>query len=922
MQTFLSKVTQQFLEENIDLSNHIFILPNIRAGIFLKTEFIKQQTKTAFLPHIISIEEFISNISNFSTLDNLSQIFDLYTAYLKLNSKNEIEPFESFSKWAFLLLQDFNEIDKNLINADEVFEYLIDAKRIDKLFLSENKESEITQNYFNFIEKIVLYYHAFNKILKDKKVGYQGLLYREAVNNLSNFIKNSKTQKYIFVGFNALNKAEELIINELLNNNIAEIYWDSDKYYLNKNTVAGRFLKTYKNNWKYYNNNDYNWVFDHLNDPKKIELVGTSKNIGQIKYIGEILNNLEDKNNNYQNTAIVLADEKLLPILLNSLPHQVNNVNITMGYNLKNIALASLFDLLLKLHLNNKKIQQKNKFFFNDFINFINLPFLNSIIDQALLNEKINFLVKNNTVIIDYNQIIEILDQTKINGININFLFDNWDKNIYEILNYIIEFIDILKSNKNLNYLEKEYLFRFNNIFQQLKYLNNEFGFINNLKSFYHFYLQILQNETLSFRGEPLQGLQIMGMLESRVLDFENIIITSVNEGFIPSGKKQNSFIPYDIKTHFKIPTYKEKDAIYSYHFYRLIQRAKKIFLLYNTQNDDFGSGEQSRFITQLEIAKETNALPNLNISKLIINPIVSTNFIELKQIVKTDTIIEKLKVLAIRGFSPSALTSYIRNPMDFYKKRILKIKDLDEVEESVAYNTFGTIIHNTLENLYKPYKGKILSQSDLKTIRSLVNKEVKSQFTNFFTKESTTSGRNYLSFEIAKKYINNLLNYESDLILKGRQIKILELEKEVSHKFFIDSLGFTITLKGIIDRVDEIDGILRIVDYKTGKVAKGDLNIKDWEIISTDYKYSKSFQVLMYAFLYAKSQNIDFNNTKINSGIISFKNLKIGFMGVNNNPIETNDMDSFTQQLNNLILDIFNKDIPFTEKEIKQFKY
>ncbi len=922
MQSFLSQITQHFIKKENDLSNHTFILPNKRAGIFLKTEFIKQQSKTTFLPHIISIEEFISDISGFNAIDNLSQIFDFYTVYLRLNSEKEVEPFDSFSKWAFLLIQDFNEIDKNLIDADAIFNYLIDTKRIDKLFLSENKESEILQNYLNFIEKIVLYYHSFYKLLKEKKIGYQGLLYREAIANLPEFSKGLKNKKLVFVGFNALNKAEEIIINELLNNNLAEIFWDSDQFYLNKNTITGKFINTYKNTWNYYNINDFKWVFDDLNKSKELNIIGASKNISQIKYVGEILNNLEDKKNKYQNTAIVLADEKLLPILLNSLPKEVKNVNITMGYNLKNIALASLFDLLFKLHLNNKKLQQKSKFFFNDFVNFINLPFFNSILDQQIFNEKINVFIKNNNVLIDSKEITEILDHTTFNGINIDFLFNYWNKNTDEIINNLIELIEILKNNNNLNHLEKEYLYRFNNIFQQLINLNKDSGFINNLKVLYHFYQHILQNESLSFRGEPLQGLQIMGMLESRVLDFKNIIIVSVNEGILPLAKKENSFIPFDIKIKFNLPTYKEKDAIYAYHFYRLMQRAKNIYLLYNTQNDDFGSGEQSRFITQLEIAKETKALPNLNIKKQIINSNVVSDFVELQEIIKTDTIIEKLKDLAINGLSPSSLTSYIRDPLDFYKKRVLNIRDLDEVENSVAYNTFGSIIHNTLENLYKTYKGKILTVNDIKTMRSLVNHEVRSQFTVFFTKENITYGRNYLSLEVAKKYINNLLNYELDLISKGKQIKILELEKKVTLEYHIDSLNFPITLKGYIDRIDEVDGVLRIVDYKTGKVLSGDLKITDWENISKDFKYSKSFQVLMYAFIYAKSQNIDFEKTNVTSGVISFKNLKAGFLSVNNKPIKTDETDNFLQQLDNLILEIFDKNIPFVEKEIKQFKY
>jgi hypothetical protein len=392
-----------------------------------------------------------------------------------------------------------------------------------------------------------------------------------------------------------------------------------------------------------------------------------------------------------------------------------------------------------------------------------------------------------------------------------------------------------------------------------------------------------------------------------------------MNEGFLPSGKSNNSFIPFDVKREVGLPTYHEKDAIFSYHFFHLIQRAKTIYILYNTETDDFGSGEQSRFITQLEILQ--NKLPNHTLNKIIVSPNVINDTLEIKLIEKSDEIVKQINEVAKKGFSPTTLTSYINNPIDFYKQKILKIKQVNEIEETVASNTLGTIIHKTLEELYIPYAGKYLLLNDIKKIKKEASKTIKKYFKFENENGDITTGKNLIIFEIAKQYIQNFLNQENKLLKDGKQLKIIALEKDIEIDLSIKGIKFPIKVKGQIDRIDELDGALRIIDYKTGSVEQRQLSVKNWELISTDYiKYSKSFQVLLYAYMYAKSNQISFDDTIIESGVISFKKLKVGFMKVNNKAISKTDIDNFEKELKILITEICNKEIPFKENENRAY--
>ena len=918
MQIFLNKVVLDVLSKYDNISEVNFILPNKRAGLFLKDEIKNSLQSTGILPRIISIEDLIREISGFEPIENTTLIFEFYRVYLKYTKSSEIDSFEIFSKWATILLQDFNEIDSNLINANEILDYITDTKRLENWDLTNN-QSTLTKNYLKFFEDIKIYYKNLAEHLITKNIGYQGLLYREANKKVVSYLLDNEEKKLIFVGFNALNKAEESIIQTILSYGSSEIYWDTDSFYFDQEHEAGKFFREYKSKWNYYKNHKFKWIENNLNSTKKIYIKGLPKNITQIKEVGEILRSLHGKEKNLMNTAIVLCNEKLLPVLLNSIPEEIESANITMGYSLQNIPVSKLFHLIFRLHLNKEKFDKKDGYYYKDFNSVINHPLLHKTwIKDANFKQVLNKLLIENKNIFITNADIELLIRNN-SRIEVLFrlIFIDWDEQVDSILQRFLLIIDCLKKDETSNYLEKEYFFRFNNVFQQLVNLNNEFGYLTNLNTLYIFYTQLLKFENLFFKGEPLKGLQIMGMLESRVLDFDNVILTSANEGFLPSQGSRDSFIPYEIKIAKNLPSYQEKDAIFAYHFYRLLQRAKNIFLLYNTETDDFGSGELSRFITQLDIAKQNYSLEKIILIKSIVIPKFNTNSSSLKEIRKSHSVISRLKELSLKGFSPSSIGLYIRNPIDFYKQKILKLKEVEEVEETIAANTFGTIIHEAMYELYYPYIGSFITKANVLVMKSKVDLVVKSQFKNHYSLNSIATGKNYLTFQIAKQFLNNFLNYETGELEKNNRIKILDLEYEVAFNYKFDGVSFPINLKGTVDRIDEVNGVLRILDYKTGAVNSRALKINDWDLLSTDYEYSKSFQVLLYAFIYAKNNNLNFEDQNIESGIISFKNLRAGFMKVNNETLSQNSMDQFLTQLNKVLTEIYNPEIPFKEKEI-----
>ncbi|MGA1225791.1 MAG: PD-(D/E)XK nuclease family protein [Tamlana sp.] len=922
MTTFIFDVLKDLKNNHVNLSEITFVLPSKRAGLFLKHQLPKVIDETIFSPKIVSIEEFVEDLSQLKTISNTELLFEFYSTYLDLTEENNRDSFESFSKWAQILLQDFNEVDRYLIPQEKIFSYLSAIREIESNHWSiDENQTDFIKNYLSFWSKLYAYYTHFRRQLLGKNSGYQGLIYREAVENIESYIENNTEKQHIFLGFNALNTAEEIIIQELLQNGLARIYWDIDTVFLN-NPIhdAALFTRKHKTQWPYFKKNPFNWVTNNYSKEKNISIYGVPKSVGQVKYVGELLNTLQKTNSSLESTAVILGDENLLIPILNSLPTSIGALNITMGFPLKSIPLASLFEGLFRVHKTTS-----NAFYYKDIINIISHQFIRPLfmvegIDFA--SKIIETIITNNLVYLNKTRLVEISNNKLTNTLDL--LFSNWNNSIEDILNNCSQLILAIKgyldNKKASNLLALEYVFRFNELFNEIKRLNSSYKHIKNISTLHSVYKELLSNNTLDFQGEPLQGLQIMGMLESRVLDFETIIITSVNEGILPSGKSNNSFIPFDVKLENQLPTYKEKDAVYTYHFYRLLQRAKNIHILYNTEADVLTGGEKSRFITQLELEKKHT------INHQIITPLVPIIKPNLNVIKKTQTLQKQIIELAKAGFSPSSLTNYIRNPIDFYNQSILKIKEHDDVEETVAANTLGTVVHNTLEDLYKPLIGENLTVETIKNLKSKIDEKVTYYFKNEYKEGDITKGKNLIIYEIAKRYVSNFLDLEISDLKAGNIIKIIAIEASNDVLIDISELDFPVRLRGKVDRVDEYNGITRIIDYKTGSVQQNQVEIVDWEDLNTDYKkHSKSIQVLSYALMMAQSKTI---HLPVEAGIISFKNLSSGFLKftkkdkagsyAKKDTLITNEtISTFGVQLKNLIIEICNPDIDFTEKEV-----
>lgn len=914
MDTFLKETAKAIIRQEQDFKTTTCVVPSERSGIYLKNYFKNElKDQVSFLPKIISIENFIKDMSGLESMDQVSLIFEFFNVYNQEFKGVNPDTFERFIGWATIVIQDFNEIDRHLVDSKELFSYVTDLQNISDWSPERETETSGIKNYMSFVEDLEMYYKKLKTVLLEKKAGYQGLVYREAYLNHKDYIKENQETSFHFIGFNALNKAEEEIFKSFLSVSKNQIYWDVDTYYLNDNHEAGHFIRKFFNEWECLQiEGRKNFVNNHFQEKKNIQILGTPLNVTGIKAATSVLENEIVP----EDTAFVLAEESILPVVLNSLPSNVNKVNITMGYALSNIPLAGLFQSVFDLHLNKEKLG-KTSFYYKDVLSFFRHPYLNKITENKNV-QIIEKITKNNLVFITEDAIVKLCREFTISPF-ISDLFGEFSK-VLNLLSVIISFIDYL--NSKLEGVELLYVEGYRKVFQEILNLNNKYNCIRTIKVLYKIFKKLLPLETVDFKGEALEGMQLMGVLETRCLDFKNVILTSVNEGVLPSGKTERSFISFEVKKHFKMPTYLAKDAIFSYHFYRLIQRATNIYLLYNTKQDEFGGGEMSRFLTQLLMDKQSEIT-----YRNIVTPVCSSKPL-VRQVDKTPKVMELLKAYFKKGASPSRIIEYVNDPLSFYQKIVLKIRETDKVEEEVAHNTLGTVVHDSLEFLYKPYLNKILIAEDIKEMKSQSKKMVASKFKEYFKEGDTTTGKNRLINEVANQFVLNFLNKELEEILSGKEIVVKELEGEYS-VLLETPKGHKITLRGKIDRVDEVNGVRRIVDYKTGKVDAKDLKLSDLSLATTDYKFHKILQVMTYVLLYSEVNSFDVDKNVLETGIYSFKNLKSGFLAMNFSEnsrkkecsVTTEYLASFKDALFVLIDEILDENIAFIENVDKKYK-
>ncbi|MFO7743804.1 MAG: PD-(D/E)XK nuclease family protein [Psychroflexus sp.] len=897
MESFISKVVAKFKINDLNKSH--FILPSRRAAQAFSKELLQDQNESFLVPPIQSIEEFIEKVSEVNLIDSLETLFNFYEIYKENTNPNKQEPLEQVYNWGQSIIQDFNEIDRYQIDSEQFFGNLKAIKDIEHWSKSEIK-TELVKNYIEFWETLPKYHNELKIKLKADKKAYQGMAYREAVSKIESYVNLSDKQFY-FIGFNALNSCEETIFQYILAKKRGEIFWDIDDHLLKENS-AGMFMRAYSKSWPFYSSKKIEASSNSFRNKKNISLYGVPKKIGQAKLVGDILSKIPDHELN--ETALILGDETLLQPILNSLPENIPGVNVTMGLPLGSTSFASFFDTLFNIRTSNQVDLHYKQIF-----ELLEHPAVKKCFSEDIRSIK-KSLNENNTVFQskkDFLYSIKELDDSLIEILKLSL--SSHDISVDQFLNNCLEIIELLKANFLEEKLSLEYLYGFKKLFNKLKNLLAKSDLINDFKVFYQIYLDTLSSETLDFEGSPHEGLQIMGMLETRVLDFKNIIITSVNEGILPSGKSQNSFIPFDLKKAYKLPTFKEKDAIYAYHFFRLIQRAENCHFTYNNSTSGIEKAEKSRFLTQLE----TFSMTKHSIINYAVSSSTEADKLSLKSVEKTPEMMAHLRSLFTSGISPSALTTYIRNPIDFYNRYVLGLQEAEEIEEDISHKTLGTVIHDCLDLIYRNYRGKVLTENNINWMLDNYPKTLTLLFEKKFQEEALRNGKNLIDFEIAKQQVKRFLLQERKNV-KNNKIKIVELEKVGEKYLDLNGIEFKIKLKGTVDRVDLFNDKMRIIDYKTGKVEAKQLKIpENWLDFTEDYKYSKAFQVLFYALL--KEDNLGEN---AEAGIISFKNLKTGFMTCSDSNLNLKEMvGEFKIELETLILEILNSEIPFTEKPV-----
>jgi hypothetical protein len=786
MQSFLDKLADEIVKRIGDnISRLCIVFPSRRAGIYFKKYLAEKFTKPFWAPAVYSINDFMKKLSPYMIADKLVLIFELYESYKKFG---EQESFDRFYPWGEMLLNDFDEVDKNLINGEKLFRIIKELKQVDEEFqfllgdleefrkfwrtFSDRELSELQKEFIKTWEIIGKVYTDFRERLEQKRICYEGMANRKVYEELKTDKLEIKWDKIIFAGFNLLTGSEAGIMKELLKRDKALIYWDADKYYLqDMNQEAGKYLRE---NMKQFGITSPEWVENDLsgsdgNEKRSINVIGAPLQTGQAKTLGDLLLQIVKKND-FQpgNTAIVLPDENLLLPVLYSLPPEIRELNVTMGFPLKSTPLYSLIELIRNLHRNKKPGKNQPVFYHKDVIEILMHPYI-KYSDPSFIYERVEEIKKNNIVYLSPARILN-------KGVNAPELIKNLFKNVQtlvEAFDYLYKIMDILSAGLDEKTdestaqedFEREYYF---NVYEQLNRMKDVISVYKGeitLDTFWQMTTEVLRSVRIPFTGEPLKGMQVMGLLETRALDFENIFILSMNEGVMPPGKRYNSFIPYSLRKAFKLPTYEDEDSIPAYYFYRLLHRAKNAYLLYNTEVDNLSAGEMSRFLLQVE-NELVKVNKNIDYKHYIVETEAGLSAGNEITIPKTPELIQKLK--NVKYFTPSNLIDYINCTLQFYLKKIAGIEEEETVEEFFSPAVFGNIVHKLIQILYSGYEGKNVTPSVIAEIKDRLDNSyddlLKAVFLSIdgLKELKELQGKNLLLKGVIKRLINNILENDS----------------------------------------------------------------------------------------------------------------------------------------------------------------
>ena len=890
---FLSKIISELLSETSDLSQTVVVLPGKRPVVFLK-QILKEQKYEGFLPEFFTVDELIKKISGNQHIQGISLWLFGYDVYKKIYPE---ETLENFLKWFPTLLKDWDDMLKFSKEDKAVLEYMLDDERIKNWGETLGDGDNARKRNLNFWKKMNVFLPKLKENLQTKGWATDGMIHEMVREKISDFAEETET-KFVFCGFNALTPLEEKLIRELLQKGKAECFFQADEYYIKDlKQEAGKFLRKHMH-WKEFNENrKFQWIENSFCEEKNIKVYEVAGNVAQTKILPEILQEIPKEN--YSKTAVVLLDENLLLPSLDAVSF-VDNLNITMGFPIKNLgfsgAVKKLFYLQKQLWKNDKSYYYLDVF---------------SVLEEFPDNEEDKKIIDRFTAKIEDENIVYIskkMMQEHLGELSYFQLFEK--RTAAELLEDLSNFCYQLKF-REIDDILYENVSLFETTFKILKNHMKDYDFEISIDALEVLMNQLVNSENLDFQGEPLEGLQFMGLLETRLLDFENIILLSVNEGKLPLGNTQNTYLPFDVRRNFGLNTFLENDSIYAYHFYRLLQNAKNIYLLYNALGSGVNTGEKSRFITQMEM-ESPHKMEHIVIENTS-EPILQEPII----IEKTEKVLEKLNEWKGR-ISASHLISYLYNPIDFYLNNILKARETEEIEEELSQRNYGNLVHYALDWLYQKKEGKVLKESDIEDLKPKINEAIDSAISELkHQPELYERGMNYIHKSMAAKVVEHILDYDLGLIKDGNSLEIISLEERINAEFSLGENGEKINFVGYIDRIDRLNGVVRVIDFKTAKAKNLSMKPKEEKledfISNADSK--QALQLSIYAYMVLHNKGFAVN--QLQCGIWSFAEIGKGVQTLkiyDDENIDNENVSICMNSIKNIILEILNPEIPFKE--------
>ena len=941
MQPFLQLVAHDlYTKIGNDLSRTVLVFPNKRANLFFNEYLAEESDQPIWSPAAMSISDLLQKLSVQKAGDPIRLVCELYKVFKEETGSRET--LDDFYFWGELLISDFDDVDKNMVDADKLFSNLQDLKNLmdDYEFLDEEQEEAIRQFFQNFSierrtelkekfislwDKLGIIYHRYRENLAELSIAYEGMLYRNVIEQLD--ADRLKYDKYVFVGFNVLNKVEKEFFQKLQKAGKAMFYWDYDLFYTQRISKheAGEFIKR---NLIDFPNELPESYFDIFRKPKKIRYISASTENAQARFLFSQTAQMGSEKEN----AIVLCNEALLLPVLHSIPQDVQNVNITMGFPLAQTPVYSFINAAMELQTNGYR-PDTGRFTYEAVSKILKHPYTRQLSDHATRLER--ELTKT-------NRFYPLPSELKKDDF-LTILFTP-QSNIRELCDYLLR---LIKSISILYRKEGEYDDIFNqlyreSIFQSHLKINRLYSLIESgelsvrTDTLKRLITKVLTASNIPFHGEPAIGLQIMGVLETRNLDFRNLIMLSLNEGQLPKAGGESSFIPYNLRKAFGMTTIEHKNAVYAYYFYRLIQRAENITLLYNTSSDGLNRGEESRFMLQLLVEG-----PHEITREYLEAGQSPQNTLEI-QIEKTPEILRRL----YRAYdtaqpesvilSPSALNTYLDCRLRFYYRYVAGLKTPDEVSAEIDSALFGTIFHLSAQLAYTDLtaNGKMIQREDLERLlrdeiklQGYVDQAFKQELFKVAPEEKPEyNGVQLINSKVIVSYLKQLLRND----LQYTPFEMVAMEKKVSEKITIQTaLGpLTLRLGGTIDRMDAKEGTLRIVDYKTGGSPKIPANIEQL-FTPSETRPNYIFQTFLYAAIMSRKQPlmvapallyIHRAASESYSPVIEMGEPRKPKIPVNNFAFFE---DEFRERLQALLEEIFDEKEPFTQTEdIKKCAY